>query len=183
MDEFLAVFDRFADSPTSTTVFRWEGHQNYDVAYDDPSLQAWREGTARPERSVRTDTWLARIAASTLVGKQWTRVRYVIEPPSEYTAWELVAHAEAQAAGERILIALNSTCSLPDFWIFDGTDDSDRYAVVMHYDTAGAVLSLEYRQAATKLTELREAASHLPSTAVPLNAYLAHHRPQVSGAA
>lgn len=183
IDEFFGVFDRFAASPTSTTVFRWEGLQEYDVDYDDPSYAAWRQGTERPERSVRTDPWLARIAASTLAGKRWTRVRYVTEPLTEYTAWELVAHGEAQAVGERILITLVPIASaLTDFWLFGGAPP-DRCAVLMHYDNQGAPTAFEYTDDPDLFRSLASTAARLEASAMPLNAYLARARAGVTGAA
>lgn len=183
IDQFFDVFDRYAASPSSTTVFRWEGLQVYDVDYDDPSYTAWHQGTERPERSVRTDPWLARIAASTLDGKRWTRVRYVTEPLTDYTAWELVAHAEAQAAGERILITLTPLGqTLTDFWLFDGAPD-DRCAVLMHYDASGAPTAFEYTDDPEMLRTLASTAARLETSAIPLNAYLARSRAGVSGAA
>jgi hypothetical protein len=183
IDQFFEVFDRFAASATSTSVFRWEGLQVYDVDYDDPSYAAWRQGTERPERSVRTDSWLARIASSTLGGKQWTRVRYVTEPLTDYTAWELVAHAEAQAVGERILITLAPLAAAPtDFWLFDGAP-TDRCAILMHYNADGAPTAFEYTDDPDLFQALAGTAERLKASAMPLNAYLPRSRTQVTGAA
>lgn len=183
---FDAVFDDFANSPTSTAVFRWEGLQHYDVDYDEPSWRAFREGTARPDRSIRTDPWLARIARTTLGGKRWERIRYVVEPLTEYTRWELLAYGESAPAGEQIGIVTHlpePVALLPDFWVFDGTEPSDQRAVVMHYSYSGEPVEFELREDPVELGALYTAADVLRGTAEPLNAYLARRRAEVPGVA
>lgn len=174
--EFGDVFERFAQSGTATSVFRWECLQDYKVDFEDSAFRAFREGTPRPERSVRTWPWLARVAATTLAGKAWTRVRYVVEPLSEYTEFEFVAYVESQTAGERILITDRLDASLPDFWLFDGTEQADRRAVLMHYDAEGAPVRFEYRDDAVSLGELADAQRAITEHAAPLNTYLARRR-------
>lgn len=175
--QFDAQFDRFVESSTSTTVFRWEARQTYAVSREDPSLLAFRDGTPRPERSVRTSPWLARIARSVTVdGKQWQRVRYIEEPWTEYTAWEIESYRESQAAGDQVLL---TTVPLarprPDFWLFSGSAPGDRYAVVMHYDEEGVPQRFEFTDQPDRLGELHAAASEALASAVSLNAYLARH--------
>lgn len=182
--QFDALFDRFAGSPTATRVFRWEGLQHYEVDYDEPSWRAFREGTTRPDRSIRTDPWLARIARSTLAGKMWERVRGVAEPLSEYTRWELIAYGESAAAGEKILITDDEDAKgTTDFWLFDGSSPGDRYAVMMFYDEHGVPLAFGYRDDPAELAAMREFAEAVTEVAEPLNAYLARHRAAVSGVA
>ena len=180
--EFDACFQRFADSPTSTTVFRWEGLQHYAIAADEPSLVAFREGTPRPERSVRTSPWLARIAASTIAGKRWTRVRWVSEPLIEYVEWEMYAYVESQAVGEEITFVPEREYDLPDFWVFDGTGPDDRRAILMHYDGYGVPGEFEYVDDEHRVADLLTAARELYQDATPLNVYLALRR-GVAGAA
>lgn len=176
-DEFMAVFDRFATSPTSRKVFRWEGLQDYAVSDEDASLIAYRTGAPRPERSIRTDMWLRRIARSTLAGKDWSRVRYVQEPRTEYTDWELLAHAEAQVAGDRIFVVRELWFTLmPDYWLFTGEGAADNHAVLMHYDDAGAPTRFEYRDAPEELDPLIATRDALLRLAMPLNDYLARSR-------
>lgn len=184
--EFDQLFQRFADSPTSTSVFRWEARQYYAIPHDEPSLVAFRESAPRPERSVRTSPWLARIATSTAAaGKTWRRVRRVSEPLSEYVRWELLAYVESQAAGEQILIvdsAAIAAYELPDYWLFDGTDQGDQYAIVMHYDEHGSPVEFEFDDNPGTLEPLRQIADDLRGHAAPLNAWLAA-RQGVTGAA
>jgi hypothetical protein len=85
---------------------------------------------------VRTNPWLARIAATTIAGKSWSRVRLVRHPLTE-----------SQAVGEQIrIVDLDAHAEMgrlgPDFWLFDA-GESDAFAIVMRYDAAGSVLGYE----------------------------------------
>jgi hypothetical protein len=180
--EFDQLFQRFADSPTSTSVFRWEGREVYAIPRDEPSLVAFREGTARPERSVRTSPWLARIATSTVAGKEWSRVRRPFD--NEYFRWEVLAYIESQAAGEGIHIARADAAAyrLPDFWWFTGTELADRYAIAMHYADDGSPVEFEYIDHDDTLAAYERIAGELLALSRPLNSYLAP-RSGVTGAA
>lgn len=141
-EEFNAAFDGFHAS-----AFRLECLQTYAVSAEDERLRAFREGLPRPERSVRTDPWLRRIAASTIAGKSWTRIRLMRHPLTEYMQYGLISLVESQAVGEQVRIAdLNAHPELeqlgPDFWLFDA-GETDEFAVVIHYDENGALLGLE----------------------------------------
>ena len=172
--DFDAVFAAFAASRTSTTVFRWEALQHYDVAADEPSLVAFREGTPRPERSVRTSPWLARIATSTIAGKAWQRVRHVVEPLSEYLRWEFLAYVESQSAGEQITVHTSpDTPAGPDFWLFDG-ESADQRAILMHYDAAGVPRRYELvEHDDPRFPGLVDVRDQVSAAAVPLNQFLA----------
>jgi hypothetical protein len=141
-DEFNAAFDEFRVS-----AFRLECLQTYAVSAEDARLRAFREGLPRPERSVRTNPWLARIAATTIAGKAWSRVRLVRHPLTEYSRYELIGFTESQAVGDQTRIAdLGAHPELgslgPDFWLFDA-DEPDAFAIIMRYDAAGSVLGYE----------------------------------------
>ena len=140
-EEFNAAFDEFRVSAS-----RLECLQTYAVSAEDARLRAFREGRPRPERSVRTSPWLGRIAATTLAGKVWTRVRLVHHPLTEYTRYELIGFVESQAVGEQIrIVDLNTHPELgdlgPDFWLFDA-GEPDQFAIIMRYQ-AGSVLGYE----------------------------------------
>ncbi|MFF1817405.1 DUF6879 family protein [Kribbella sp. NPDC058245] len=171
-EEFDSYFDRFA-----TDVFRLENLQTYAVSEEDARLRAFRDGTARPERSVRTEPWLARIAVTTVAGKSWERVHVVDHPLSEYLRYELVGYVESQAAGEQILIAdraVDGALTLlgEDFWLFDG-DSPDAYAVLMHYDEAGHFVGFDHTTEADVLDRCRRERELVRRHAVGLNTYLA----------
>ena len=81
-------------------------------------------GLPRPERSVRTSPWLARIAQTTAAGKSWHRVRVVGWPLTEYERYQMIGYRESAAAGDVIRIADRSAHPElavldRDFWLFD----------------------------------------------------------------
>ena len=84
-EDFDAHFDRF-----TRTVFRLETLQDYTAPGEAERVEAFRCGRPRPERSVRTSPWLARIAVATVTeAKRWQRVRVVEEPLTGYTRYQL----------------------------------------------------------------------------------------------
>ena len=169
--DFGALFDRF-----TTSAFRLETFQAYSVDEDADAIADWRAGRARPEFSVRTSPWAARLAATSLAGKVWRRVRVVDLPLSEYVRWEMAAYQEAAVLGEEIRI-LPRTAELADlnsdFWLFDA-ETASPYAVDQRYDTHGrpgqhqlvvdpAVITAHHIATAERAWE----------AAVPLNQWLA----------
>ncbi|HZX06043.1 DUF6879 family protein [Kribbella sp.] len=174
-EDFDAYFDRF-----TTDVFRLENLQSYAVSEEDARLKAFRDGTARPERSVRTEPWLARIATTTVAGKSWERVHVVDHPLSEYLRYELVGYVESQAAGERILIADRTVDEAlselgEDFWLFDA-DSPDAYVVLMHYDEAGHFVGFDHTTDPAVLERCRKERELVRRHAIDLNSYLAEQK-------
>ncbi|NEA31848.1 DUF6879 family protein [Streptomyces sp. SID13031] len=174
-EEFDSHFDRF-----ETEVFRLETLQSYAVEDEDPGLKAFREGTARPERSVRTEPWLARIATTTVAGKDWQRIHVVDHPLSEYLRYELESYVESQAAGEGIGIADRAADPAlsglgEDFWLFDA-DSPTAYAVLMHYDDDGHFVGFDHTVDSAVLERCRHERDIVNQHAVGLNIYLASGR-------
>lgn len=165
--QFQALFDAAQQS-----VFRLEGRQTYAIAADDDELVAFRTGAPRPERSVRTSPWLARIAVSTATrGVSWSRVRAIVYPLTEYTRYELVTYVESQAAGEQILITEDPVAA-DDFWLIDaGT--SRAVGVWMRYDAAGELLGRELVTGHDELDRMSSIAARATASATPLNVWLA----------
>jgi hypothetical protein len=135
-------FSRFRSS-----AFRLEALPAYAVSGEAERIEAWRDGRARPERSVRTSGYLRDVAANVLAGLERTRVRIVDHPLSEYCRYQMAGYIESAAAGEQIRIVVRnggSEQSTPDldsvvndFWFFDmGTEDES--AVLLEYDVTGA---------------------------------------------
>lgn len=172
--DFDALFDGFTRS-----TFRLEVLQSYAVSSEDARLRAFREGTPRPERSVRTDPWLRRIAVSTAAGKSWSRVHAVEQPLTEYVQYELVSYVESQAAGEEIgLVDIHAHPLLieaTDFWLFDWATEHPQ-AVVMHYSPDGQVQEREHVLDRSRIDQMNRLRLITQKTAVPLNAYLASSR-------
>jgi hypothetical protein len=168
-EEFGALFDRF-----EVEAFRLETLPVYLVDEETEQIAAWRAGRPRPERSVRTDPWLRRIALTAAAGKSWRRVHVVRLPLSEYVTWELIGYGENQTAGEQIRIAERtaSLAELPEFWLFDG-DASSAYAAEMRYDADGRYLGAELATEPARLEELRAARDLAWHAGVPLNEFLA----------
>lgn len=173
-EEFDSYFDRF-----TTDVFRLENLQQYAVSEEDARLKAFRTGAGRPVRSVRTEPWLARIAVTTVAGKQWERVHVVDHPLSEYLRYELVGYVESQAAGEQIGIADRAADESlsglgDDFWLFDG-DSPEAYVVLMSYDGAGHFVGFEHTTESAVLDRCRHERELAVRHAIGLNEYLARH--------
>ena len=168
---FDAVFDTFR-----ATAVRLETLPAYAVGGAEAvRLDAWRRGLARPERSVRTDPWLARIAASTMSdGKSWRRVRVFDDPLTDYQRFQVDSYREAQAVGDQVVIASRRALrdTVVDVWVFD-QGYADAQAVVMHYRPDGGVdrreLVTEPASVAGLVAEVERVAAH----AVPLNEWLA----------
>jgi hypothetical protein len=170
---FNALFERFTRS-----AFRLETLPAYAVSAEDARLRAFREGAPRPERSVRTDPWLARIALTTIRdGKSWSRVHLIRHPLTEYLRFELVSYTESQAVGEQVgLVDLDEHPELaesgPDFWLFDWDTDQP-FATLMHYTEDGRVDRRELVTEPERVAELDERRRQVTEVAVPLNVYLA----------
>lgn len=167
-ETFDALFDRF-----SFSVFRLEALPAY--AGGESDVRAFLGGRPRQERSVRTSAWLARIAASTMAGKRWSRVRVLDEPLTDYQRYELEAYRESQAVGEEVRLVQRSTVGDlgPDFWLFDG-ETPDAFAVLMRYDIDGRIESRDPVEGAElEGWQLSQIAARCLAASVPLNELLA----------
>jgi hypothetical protein len=168
--EFDALFDGFA-----ATVARLEALPAYAVGGAEAErLRAFREGSPRPLRSVRTDPWLARIAVSTVTsGKSWMRVRVVDEPMSDYQRYQLQSYRESQAVGEQVYLARHTVAGDVgvDFWLFD--EDGERpLAVLMHYYPDGRLDRRELVEQLDRVADLAARLHRVEALAVPLNEFL-----------
>lgn len=134
-EDFDALFENFR-----STAYRLETLPFYDVGsigQEAERFAAFRENRPIPERSVRTDPWMQRIARTAVAGKAWKRVRVVDEPLSEFERYELISLVEAQAVGDENFIVLRREVGpVPDMWLFDA-DMPERHAVLMDYDPQG----------------------------------------------
>lgn len=167
-----------------TSAFRLETLRAYAVDAEDERLRAFRLGLPRPERSVRTSPWLARIARTTSAGKSWRRVRVVGWPLTEYERYQMTGYQESAAAGDVIRIAERPAhpelAELDrDFWLFDA-DGPRPFAALMAYDEAGAYLGAEITTAAEAIGRCQTARQLAERCAVPLDSYLAHLRSEAA---
>jgi hypothetical protein len=169
-EQFDALFDTFC-----STVFRLERLPVYAVGGAEAErLAAFREGRPRPERSVRTSPWLARIAASTAAGKAWQRIRIVDTPLTEYQRYQLESYRESQACGEEILLADRAQVDDlgVDLWLFDaGTPTA--HAVLMRYTRGGRFERFDPIHDPDHLEEFQMWQRRTWARAVPLNTFLA----------
>jgi hypothetical protein len=175
-----ACFDMFERS-----AFRLETLRAYAVGgAEEERLRAFRLGLPRPERSVRTSPWLARIAQTTAAGKSWHRVRVVGHPLTEYERYQMIGYQESAAAGDVIRIADRAAhpelaALARDFWLFDA-EGPQPFAALMAYDEAGGYLGSEIA-AAPEVIERCKADQRLAGRyAVPLDRYLARLRSEAA---
>jgi hypothetical protein len=168
--EFDTLFDSF-----SSTVYRLETLPAYDVGGAETArLAAFREHRPRPERSVRTDPWLARIAVTTVTaGKRWARTRIVDDPLTEYQRYQLASYVEAQAVGDEMRVAMRADVddAGPDFWLFDAATP-EAFAVVMRYDEAGHWLGAERVDDPSDLEQIGSRRATADAVSVPFNEFL-----------
>lgn len=175
--DFDALFDSFTHS-----AYRLEALPSYAMSFEDASMRAFREGTARPERSVRTSPWMRRIAVTTAAGKVWTRTRVHDTPLTEYQRFQLPAYVEALAVGDRTSLVARSVVGDvgPDFWLFDAETDH-AYAAVMHYTADGQFDGFDHITGAVRISQLVSVRERVETHAVPLPEFLAAHRAVAHG--
>lgn len=147
---------------------------------EEERLRAFRLGLPRPERSVRTSPWLARIARTTAAGKSWRRIRVLGWPLTEYQRYQLTGYQESAAAGDVIRIADRSAhpelAALDrDFWLFDA-DRPQPFAALMTYSGEGAYLGSEITADPEAVERCTTALRLAGRYAVPLDTYLARLR-------
>lgn len=127
--EWAALLTGFTRS-----AFRLEGFQHYSAPDEVEALARFRAG-----EDPRIDlTWWTDLARKhTQAGRTMSRVRVIVEPPSEYTRFELVAYPVMAAAGDDIRVISVDPGRWPadvphhDYWLFDDRDVwVDRKSVV-----------------------------------------------------
>lgn len=172
MTDFAACFDDFRVS-----AFRLETLPCYTVESEADRIRAFRQGLPRPERSVRTSPWLARIAETTAAGKSWQRVRLVGWPLTEYQRYQMAGYRESEQAGEVIRIADRRAdpaleALQADFWLFDA-ETSQPFAALMEYDAEGRYVGAQVTSDRAVIMSCKTARDLALPYSVPLDAYLA----------
>ena len=159
------------------SAFRLETLSTYAVPAEEEGLRAFRLGLPRPERPVRTSSWLRRIAGTTAAGRSWRRVRVLGRPLSESGCYQLLGYRESAEAGEVIRIAGRPACPgldtlARDFWLFDaGT--AKPFAALMNYGHAGEYLGAAVTAEPAVIMACVTARNLAHRCPVPLGAYLA----------
>lgn len=158
MSTLSTCFDQFRFS-----AFRFEGRPSYAVS---------GEGGLR---SVRTNSYLRRVALAALRGQAWSRVRVVDDPVTGYQREELDrVYLESHACGEDVSVVRRADMpdDLMDFWLFDGGYPS-AVAVLLRFDADGAPTEDELVTDPDFLDELHADAVQLVAMSVGLGEYLA----------
>lgn len=174
---FDALFDSFTHS-----AYRLETLPAYAVSVEDAAMRAFRDGTARPERSVRTSPWLRRVAVTTAAGKVWQRTRVHDTPLTEYQRFQIPAYIESLAAGDATSLVPREVARYdgPDFWLFDGGTDHARVAVML-YGPAGEFNGFELVTEPGRVAWFVQRRREVAEFAVPLAEFLAAHRAVAHG--
>jgi hypothetical protein len=171
--DFDALFDRFEH-----TAFRLEARPSYDVGGEEAvRIAAFRERRPRPERGVRTDPWLRRIAVTTSQGKVWRRLRLVDDPLTDYERYQLLSgsYQESLACGDETVL-LDRGCAaaiggMADFWLFDGGTPAAQGFFLL-YTPAGQFSGITPADAGD-LRRMQEVAERIAPLATPLSEFLA----------
>src|SRR5436305_11475253 len=128
--EWVSLFTGFTRS-----AFRLEGLQHYT----DPGEQAvFERFCAGEDPGVDLSWWLGLARGHTAAGRSMSRVRVVVEPPSDYTRFELAHFPQMVEAGDKISVIAVAPGTWPpgvprhDFWLFDEHD-----VWILRYDDAG----------------------------------------------
>jgi hypothetical protein len=163
------------------SAFRLETLPVYDVPEEADEVRAFLAGEPSPECSVRTSPWLARMATSTVAGRDWRRLRLLSTEPVPYETWELDRYLESQACGEQIRILardLHQDLAGGDFWMFDAGHAGEA-VFAMRYSGSGRFIAADRVVDSQELAACRRSA-RLWDSAPGLNTYLTP-KPAVSG--
>lgn len=118
--DFQTLFDQFRHS-----AWRLEIQGSYDEPDEGPLLAQWLSDGDEAATLAWFADWPERIAVQAKQGKQYSRVRVLTDPPTDYLRWQLgVITPPAISAGEDIRVlpaAVAATLPLgtADFWMFD----------------------------------------------------------------
>jgi hypothetical protein len=175
-----ALFDRHH------TAFRLEQRGSYDVGGAEADrIHAFQHGLPRPERSVRTNPWLARVARTTAAGARWRRLRVVDEPLTEYQRYQLFGgtYVESQTAGDETLVVQRAIAGpwlryaggsavVGDFWVLDQGEPTE-LVVALDYTNDGRFAGNRVVGDPAERAAMLAVATELVLDAAPLAEYLA----------
>jgi hypothetical protein len=168
--EFDANFEVF-----QATAFRLETLPGYSDETEDAELALFLAGKSLPERSVRTEPWLKRVADTGAAGKRWQRVHVVSHPLTDYLRFELAGYEANAEAGEDVRIASRDAypelaALREDFWLFDA-ETPEPSALLMHYDAAGHLTGYERTTRPDIISRCRDERDLAVARSVPLRQY------------
>lgn len=157
------------------SVFRLETLQVYAGSGEDESIAAFRRGEPYTPDAAEEE-YAAMLRSHHSAGKLHQRVHVVVEPVSDYLAYELTwEYGPHEGAGEDIgIIPTNggwpADVLTEDFWLFDS-----RHLFDMHYSADGTWLGAQVVTDPDRIAGacfVRDAALH---QAVPWHEYLGRH--------
>lgn len=165
-EEWGKLFTGFISS-----AFRLETVQHCSAPDEVEALARFRAG-----EDPRIDlTWWTGLARKhTQAGRSMSRVRVIIEPPSEYTRFELLAFPVMADAGDDIRVISTSSGNWPanvphhDFWLFD-----ERDVWILNYDSDGFLHSAELRDDPRTVQDHLRWRDAALEQAIPVSEYLA----------
>lgn len=127
------------------TAFRWEAQPAYALGYEAETFARFLAGSPVPPPELGWwRPWLDQITRMTAEGKQFSRVRVVDEPPSDYQRWMIWTGRWNIEAGERISYLPRSMArqlAIPmgyDWWLLD-----DERLIMMRYTESGEIAGKE----------------------------------------
>jgi Family of unknown function (DUF6879) len=119
----------------SSSWFRLETLQRYDVAYERPDFAAFLRGE---QLDTTPGPWQSTLCDHVAAGRTLARVHVLEEPLSDYVRYELRAYVPNAEAGEDVRVIPVQQGEWPedlprhDYWLFD-----DKRLWLMDYDAGG----------------------------------------------
>lgn len=163
--EWAALLTGFTRS-----AFRLETLQHYTAPDEAEAFARFRAGQ---DPAIDLSWWTELARTHTAAGRTMARVRVIVEPPSDYTRFALLAYPLMAAAGDDIQIISAEPGSWPegvpreDFWLFDDV------AWVMNYDADGAFVSADQLQDPAATAEHLRWRDAALAQSIPVTQYLA----------
>lgn len=138
-EEFSNVFGSIESG-----AFRLELLQQFRVSDEDEPFRQFRSGKTAPPEGYNSG-WHRMLSDYVNRGIRFERVRYIVEPPSDYIGFQLNwGYKPNIKAGDKVFL-LNDDISmdtlathvpiLKDFWVFD-----DKECIILEYDITGRYL-------------------------------------------
>lgn len=164
--EWAALFTDYRRS-----AFRLEGQQVYDSESEREDLRRFLAGEPP---NLDFEFMVPKIRAHVASGHTHTTVRVVVEPPTDYTRWELSVYPVFAEAGQTVGIIPISPGEWPpgvpryDYWLFD-----DRDIWRMHYDDRHRFVGAELLDDPAVITNHLQWRDNALAQSVPLADYLA----------
>jgi len=169
--EWAALFTGYQKS-----AHRLEAQQIYDSDSEREDVRRFVAG----EPSILDLSWsIPKIRAQIAAGRTHSTVRVVVEPPTDYTRWELSIYPTFAKAGEDIrIIPIGESDDWPDgvprhdYWLFD-----DRDVWWMHYDDQNGWAGAELLDDPAAIADHLQWRDTTIARSVPLAEYLAARTP------